>query len=76
MMNLAHNGSTFQCYLIFDEQREVIPAFRNDLLSTGGWAWYGDVILVRVEGDWPTDYVPPTNLIRHALDYYSTQLPV
>lgn len=60
------------CFLVFDRQTHNTPAFRNEMLSTDSWPWYGNVTLVPLIGNWPNGYVPRRHLIRHALQYYST----
>ena len=63
-----------ECFLIFDDQESPQETHRNRLLSTRDWAWYGNVVVVCKEGDWPVDYVTRTSLIRSALHIYCSDV--
>ena len=61
-----------QCLLIFDMEENPRAAYRNRLLSTNEWFWYGNVVLVPVDGDWPPNYIPHLLMIHSTLWYYSS----
>jgi hypothetical protein len=59
-----------RCFVIFDEEQGLLP-YRNLILSTASWAWYGNVAIIPVEGDWPPNFRPRISYIRSVLRMFS-----
>ena len=47
---LFPQNAPLTCFLMFNDQTAATPAFRNELLSTEDWTWYGNVALIPLVG--------------------------
>jgi hypothetical protein len=64
--------NAFRCFIIYDKDQEAFSPYRNQVLSTATWSWYGNVVLVAIDGDWPPNFQPRIAFIRSALRFYSS----